>query len=135
MSDRGSAVRRGVLVVASLLALPGLACGSSSDGAAGSESAGICVGNGWRDTCHWLSSCSGGQFELLCSTNRDDTAALLADAGVTLYGETCACIARESTVVGVDYDDSFCSNQFESDDPDRFGKAKARVEAICGWRL
>jgi hypothetical protein len=36
---------------------------------------------------------------------------------------------------GVPYDGSFCSDQFDSDDPDRFDQAKVRVEAICGWSL
>jgi hypothetical protein len=112
------------------------ACGSSSEKSSDSgASAGICSANGWRDTCHWLSTCSGGRFELVCNTNDDAFEGLIADAGVTLDGSVCACVRDEATVQEVPYDDSFCSSQFGSGDPNRIDQARARVEAICDWRL
>jgi hypothetical protein len=122
-----------------LLAAFTIACGSSDSaggtGTAGVVSGGVCTGNGWRDTCHWLSTCSGGRFELLCSTNDDRVEALLQDAGVSLDESSCACIQDESIVTGVARDESFCSDQFNQGDSDRMDKARAHVEAICGWRL
>jgi hypothetical protein len=71
----------------------------------------------------------------LCSTNDDNVEARLLEAGVVLDGTTCACVIDDTDIHGVPYDDSFCSNQFDSTDPDRHDKAAARVEAICGWDL
>ena len=120
-----------------LLSAACAACGSSSDGPNASDSgtiAGVCTANGWRDTCHWLSTCSGGRFELVCSTNDDELEALLADAGVTLDGSVCACVRDEAMVREVPYDDSFCSDQAGSG-ADGLDQGRARVEAICGWQL
>jgi hypothetical protein len=106
---------------------------TGSGGTGGTIDQGLCTGRGWRDTCDWLSTCSGGRFELVCSTNRGDTEALLADAGIVLDGSTCACIVDNSMVHAVPYDNSFCSDQFQSTDPNRLDSAEALANAMCGW--
>ena len=77
----------------------------------------------------------GGELQLLCDTNDADVQALLDDAGVTLDESTCACVEGDTVARAVPRDESFCRDQFEDTDDERHAKARARVEAICGWDL
>jgi hypothetical protein len=112
-----------------------LACSDSgSSGSTGSASTGICTGKGWRDTCLWNMTCQRGRYELFCSEPSDPELAQAAeDAGVLLDGTECACVVDETQVTAVPFDDSFCSNNFDSTDPDRHDKAQVIASGICGW--
>jgi hypothetical protein len=90
--------------------------GSSSSGA----STGICTGVGWRDTCDFLMTSSGGRFELFCSAPSDpELEAALSEAGVELDGNSCVCVVDEHDVTEVDFTD------------DRPSHSKMRIRA--GW--
>jgi hypothetical protein len=54
-------------------------------------------------------------------------------AGITLDGSSCACVIDEQHAKAVPFDDSFCSSNFDSSDPDRHDKAQVVASAICGW--
>lgn len=98
------------------------------------RSTGVCSGQGWRDTCHFLLTCSAGRFELLCTPPFDpELESALADAGVELDGTVCACVVDEREVRAIPYDDAFCSDRFPDGDPDRDDSAAVVVGDLCGW--
>ena len=79
-------------------------------------------------------TCSKGRFELFCSDPNDpELEQALIDAGITLDGSNCACVVDQERAVSVPFDDSFCSDKFESTDPDRSDKAGTLVRGICSW--
>ena len=113
-------------------------CGSDSgsNGSSGntSTSTGMCVGKGWRGTCHWLMTCGKGRYELFCEPPSDpELEQAVADADIMLDGSSCACVIDEQDAQAVPFDDSFCSSNFDSTDPDRQDKAQVLVNGICGW--
>ena len=116
-----------------------VACGNDSDGSGpsnptGTGSTGICTGKGWRGTCLWTMTCQKGRFELFCEPPSDPELEQAAEeAGVQLDGTECACVVDDTEVMAVPFDDSFCSSNFDSTDPDRQDKAQVLVNGICGW--
>jgi hypothetical protein len=79
-------------------------------------------------------TCSNGRYELLCSRSGDPELDEAVDAaGIELDGTTCACVTDEQHAKEVPFDDSYCSSNFDSDDPDRHEKAHVIVNDICGW--
>jgi hypothetical protein len=119
-----------------LAVISALGCGSDSGatGSTGTSSTGICTGRGWRDTCLWTMTCQKGRYELFCSPPNDpELEQVAADAGIQLDGTECACVVDEQQATAVPFDDSFCSNNFDSTDPERDDKALVIVGDICGW--
>ena len=113
-------------------------CGSDSggNGTTGNTntSTGMCVGKGWRGTCHWLMTCGKGRYELFCEPPSDpELEQAVADADIMLDGSSCACVIDEQDAKAVPFDDSFCSSNFDDTDPDRQDKAQVLVNGICGW--
>lgn len=95
----------------------------------------MCSARGWRDTCEFHLSCSGGTFELACTANYYKTKELLDSKGIDLGGTQCACIVDQSEVTLIDRDDSFCLDKFADTDADRHDKAAAIAANLCGWSL
>ncbi len=119
-----------------------VACGSDDGGSTGGaggtgstgSNTGVCVGTGWRDTCFWSMTCSKGRYELFCSdTNDPELDQALETAGITLDGSNCACVVDQERAQAIPLDESFCSSNFDGQDPDRFDKAHVIVNDLCGW--
>ena len=134
--EMGSLPRLRSVAAAAVVALV-LACGSggSSSGGGGSD-IGVCVGKGWRDTCHVLLSCSGGDFDLVCYTNHAATENLLEEQGYVLTSDddTCVCMRDDVVERSVAHDEAFCQTGYDDNDPDRHDKVQAAATAACGWR-